>query len=80
MLASLNFVGCAFALMAAAFWLSSAAVRFPELRPDADTIVNDLQLRSRALRRQSRRNAAAAMAATGAAILQAIGLIAAWLN
>jgi hypothetical protein len=76
--AFLNIASSAAALLAAGFWLWSAATRFPELRPDADKLIDALQSRSQALRRQSRRNAAAALAAGAAALFQAIGLISAW--
>ena len=73
--ALINLISCAFALLAAGFWLWSAATRFPELRGRHETVLEDMQLRSRALRRQSRRNAAAAASAAGAAVFQAIGII-----
>jgi hypothetical protein len=68
-------IGTAFAFAAAGFWLWSAATRFPDPRGRHETVLEDMQLRSRALRLQSRRNAFAALCAAGAAALQAAGVL-----
>jgi hypothetical protein len=73
-----NALSCGFALTAAAAWLWSASVRFPNLRGRHETILEDLQSRAKAMRQQSRRNAAAAIAAAGAALTQAIALVSSW--
>jgi hypothetical protein len=52
--ALINLISCAFALLAAGFWLWSAATRFPELRGRHKTVLEDMQLRSQTLRHQSR--------------------------
>jgi hypothetical protein len=72
----LTLTGTLFAFLAAGFWLWSAATRFPPPRGSHETILEDMQLRSQALRLQSRRNACAAICAACAAIFQALGILA----
>jgi hypothetical protein len=75
-----NALSCGFALIAAAAWLWSASVRFPDLRGHHETILEDMQSRAKAMRQQLRRNAAAAIAAAAAAMTQAMALISSWFS